>query len=80
MPRVQPNSPIIVSFDLTEFSLEKCSIFNNFTIVQSIVKPTQCTPTHQGLSDGTKSSTSHCELSDSTKSPARGAMVWEISM
>jgi hypothetical protein len=60
MPKVQPNFPIIFSFDLTEFSLKKCSIFNNFsTTVQNIVKPTQRTPTHQGLSDGTESSRSH---------------------
>jgi hypothetical protein len=40
------------------FSLKKnCSIFNNFpTIGQNIMKPTPCTSTHRGLSNGLKNS------------------------
>jgi len=45
------------------FCWGNCSIFNNFSIVgPNIMKLTQCSSTHQGLS----------------KSMARGNMVWEI--
>jgi hypothetical protein len=56
IPRACSNSPINFSFDLNEFSVNVFQIFNNFSIAcQNILKPTQCNPTHGGLSNCTKS-------------------------
>jgi hypothetical protein len=55
----------VFGFDLNEFSMK--TSFNNFSIIpQNIMKVAWCTPTHQGLSNG-------------TKSMANKVMVWEIS-
>jgi hypothetical protein len=53
-----PNLFIYLFTILFDFQYEKCSIFNNFSIVgRSIMKPPLCTPAHQGLSNGSKSTT-----------------------
>jgi hypothetical protein len=54
----------VFGFDLNEFSVK--ILFNNFSIIpQNIMKLAWCTPTHQGLSNGTKSTTN-------------SIVVWEI--
>ncbi len=67
LPQGCPNSPINFSFNLNKFSIKNCSIFNLFsTIGWNIMKPSQCTITHQGLSNNTKNMT-------------RDTRIWEIS-
>jgi hypothetical protein len=61
-------APISLKYLIKKFLCQNYSIFNNSCIVElKITKPPQCSPTHQGLSNG-------------TKSMVRGTMVWEISM
>jgi len=55
-----------LKFKKKNFWFKNCSTFNNFLIISpKIMKPTQCTPTDQGLSD---------------KNEMKGTMVLEISM
>ncbi len=64
-----PKIPLaILVLDINEFWLRNDWTFDHFsTIGQNIMKPTHCTPPHQGIFNG-------------IKSMARGIVVWEISM